>query len=367
MNIGFDAKRFFLNYSGLGNYSRNLIDAISSNYPEENYFLFTPKKNEEFNGLIHSNTQIIAPSANIINKAFWRSFRIATRLKQLDINVYHGLSHELPINIDTFKGKKIVTVHDLIFERYKNQYKPIDRIIYRSKIKRACVNADEIIAISSQTKADLINFYNVPENKISVVIQCCDKVYYNTIDTSIKKSVQQKYALPEKFILYVGTIEERKNLLTLCKAIKTIDDAVLVVVGRKTNYYNEVEAYITKNKIGGRIKFLENVSNTDLPYIYSSASLFVYPSIFEGYGMPLAEAMNCGLPVITSKGSCFEETAGPRGIYIDPNNVEELGIQINRLYFNEDLSESIGQANKNFIAQFNPKAYAEKLMQLYKK
>src|ERR1051325_4033137 len=181
MNIGFDAKRAFLNASGLGIYSRTVIKALVNTFPQHNYSLFTPKKSKSlFSEFIskHKNASIILPKG-IINENLssrWRSYGITKQLTGSD--VYHGLSNELPFNINKYKGKKIVTIHDLIFLRHPKLYPLIDRKIYNKKFRSACELADTIIAVSEQTKKDIIESYKIKPKKIEVVYQSCDDVFY---------------------------------------------------------------------------------------------------------------------------------------------------------------------------------------------
>jgi glycosyltransferase involved in cell wall biosynthesis len=183
MNIAFDAKRAFLNYSGLGNYARTLVKSLHEYYPENKYTLFTPRKSDnEFQQYISSQSNIsIEEPLSFIDKKLrsrWRSYGITELLNDKHINVYHGLSNELPFNISNFKGKKIVTIHDLIFLRYPKLYPFIDAQIYNKKFRHACDIADVIIAISEETKRDIEKYYFIPSEKIKVIYQSCDNLFY---------------------------------------------------------------------------------------------------------------------------------------------------------------------------------------------
>ena len=213
MKIGFEAKRAFTNGTGLGHYSRTLITSLATYFAEHDFYLFTPKKTSLFNTTSFKNIQTITPKhflASVFRSA-WRSSWVKKDLVKLDIDIYHGLSHEIPFGIQNTSVKSVVTMHDLIFERYPEQYNPIDIKIYRKKFKYACKNANHIIAISHQTKNDLIDFYKVPFEKISVCYQSCNPAFGIEVSEQEKKRVQQLYQLPDKFFLYVGSIIERKN------------------------------------------------------------------------------------------------------------------------------------------------------------
>ena len=327
MNIGFDAKRAFLNRSGLGTYSRSTMRLLSDFYPDNTYFLFSEKENREL--YQPSSNQFVIEPSQIISSTFpslWRSWGIHRDINNRKLDIYHGLSNELPWSIKKTGAKSVVTIHDLIFLRYPEYYPYIDRQIYFLKFRNACQNADKILAISDATKQDIIHFLGIDPVKIEVVYQTCDPVFRKIATSEKKAEIRKKYNLPENFILYLGTIEKRKNALTLIKAYKNQNiDIPLLIVGKPTAYLTEISEYLKQNPTGNNIMFRHNVESADLPALYQSALVFVYPSVFEGFGIPILEALYSGVPVITSKGSCFEETGGAAAKYCDPNNIEEMG------------------------------------------
>ncbi|MBI4931437.1 MAG: glycosyltransferase family 4 protein [Bacteroidetes bacterium] len=368
MNIGFDAKRAFLNSSGLGNYSRTVITSLVQNFSANHYTLFTTKKNKStFSEFISGkkNVSIIQPKGIVDTKlnSRWRSYGITKLLGNID--VYHGLSNELPFNIQKFKGKKIVTIHDLIFLRHPKLYPFIDRKMYNKKCMSACKLADVIVAISEQTKNDIQEFYSVDSKKIKVVYQSCDDLFHTEYRTEEINKVKTKYGLPAKYLLNVGTIEERKNLLTIVKAIKNIKDIPLVVVGKKKTYFKKVQEFIAKEKIEKRILFLANVPTEDLPAIYSGAEIFIYPSLFEGFGIPVIEALTRKTPVITTKGGCFTETGGSDSVYIDPMNTEQLAHEITHLLSSPGKRKEMSEKGFEHAKNFLPETIASQMMKLY--
>jgi glycosyltransferase involved in cell wall biosynthesis len=349
MNIAFDAKRAFHNGTGLGHYSRTLINSLSQYYPNHQYFLCNPKPSNFYKPTAN-NIHTILPQSFLHKKlsSAWRSNWVKKDLQKLNIDVYHGLSHEIPIGIQKTKIKSVVTIHDLIHERYPEQYNKIDVKIYNKKFRNSCENANHIIAISEQTKADIINFYGVQENKITVCYQSCNPIFANKINTDEKKRIKQLYSLPEKYFLYVGSIIERKNLLTICKAIHILKDTInipLVVIGEGSVYKEKVKEYIKKHQLENLIIFLSDnevaqksisfKNATDFPAIYQSAVAMVYPSTFEGFGIPILEALWSRLPVITSNVSCLPEAAGIGSILINPLQVDEMVNALEVVYKDE--------------------------------
>lgn len=370
MIIGFDAKRAFLNNSGLGNYSRTLISSLATYFPANTYVLYTPKTRQTpFAGFIaqQSNCSIQQPQTGIDKKlgSIWRSIGLPRLFEQNGLQLYHGLSNELPLGSINRKTRKVVTIHDLIFIRYPELYPLIDRQIYKLKFKHACHKADLIFATSQQTKEDIVSFFNIPENKIQVVYQSCNSNFQKQPDVAEHAAIKARYHLPANYLLYVGTIEARKNLLTIVKTLNTVSGIPLVVVGKKRAYFNTVNDYIQKYHLQKRVVFLENVADNDLPSIYQQAALFIYPSVFEGFGIPIVEALWSKTPVITSLGSCFKEVGGPHSIYIDPYDSGALADKINLVLTSTAERERMQQEGYNHVQQFHPKTVAEHIMKLY--
>ena len=371
MRIGFDAKRAFYNNTGLGNYSRDSIDILSLFYPENDYFLYTPKakKNKRLSFLKNrENTFVRTPFSFVGNlfKKYWRSKDMTKDLLQDEIDIYHGLSHELPLNIEKTNIKSVVTIHDLIFMRYPQLFSAVDRKIYHKKFQSACKRADKIIAISQQTKNDIIEFFGVDESKIEVVYQGCDKVFQSKISTKKIEEVCKKYNLPDKFLLNVGTIEERKNLLTILKSVNELPKQHLVVIGNGKNYKKKCIQYISKYNLQDRVSFLSGLELEEMAAIYQKSEIMIYPSVFEGFGIPILESLFCKTPVITSKGGCFSETGGEHSIYINPLSVSEITSAITKITSDTNLRNIMIEEGYNYSQNFTDEKVAQNLINIYK-
>lgn len=363
MRIGFDAKRAFLNSSGLGNYSRNTLNALHRFSKNNQYILYTPEIKD---GLFDNYNQfeVHAPENPIekIFKSIWRSYS-AKRLNKNKVDLFHGLSNELPKGIHKIKVPAVVTIHDLIFIRFPQFYKAIDRKIYYSKVKYACNSSQKIIAISQQTKDDIVRFFNVEPGKIEVIYQSVSPVYFEQVNS---ENLLSKYNLSERFILSIGTHEPRKNQLSILKAIHSEKiDIQVVIIGKTSSYTKKLTRFITDNKMENQVKFLNNISEFDLAGLYRLATLSVYISFFEGFGLPVIESMAAGCPVITSNVSCLPETAGDAAILCSPNNLSELAIQIKTLLENNDLRNDLIQKGIERARLFHPEYFSEKMISLY--
>ncbi len=374
MRIAFDAKRATHNGTGLGNYSRFVLNTLSTYNSDNEYLLFTPSagkpslRSKINNGL---NIQYRFPKGfwkGFGVKSIWRSYGIVSDINLENMDIYHGLSNEIPFGLQKSGVKSVVTIHDLIFLRYPEFYKPIDRLIYKFKFKRACQKADRVIAVSEMTKRDIVDFFNISPDKIDVIYQGCDNSFKVAAAEELKKQVKEKYKLPDNYILYVGTIESRKNLLLALKALKESSNKIpLVAVGRPTPYMNEVKQYIKENGLENLVTFLHGVPFGDLPAIYQQATIFVYPSFFEGFGIPIIEALYSGIPVIAATGSCLEEAGGPDSIYVNPNSVEQMRDAMSYLINNPDQRNKMIASGKQYAKLFDEENIALELQKLYNK
>lgn len=368
MNIGFDAKRAFLNKTGLGNYSRTLIRSLAAYFPENNYFLYTTKlaENQESNYFPEGEYKLRS-APPMIPKSLWRSRLLLPQLRKDKLQIYHGLSHELPFGLKRTTIRSIVTIHDLIFLRYPHLYPFIDRKIYQSKIRYACNIADMVVAISEQTKKDIVRFIGISPEKIKVIYQSCSENFRRIHGDTEKENLRQKYGLPDRFLLYVGTIEERKNLLLITKALCHLPkETKLVVVGKKTAYFDQVSHFLKQKNLMEQVTFLSNIPFEELSVLYQTAEIFIYPSRFEGFGIPILEALCSGIPVIAATGSCLEEAGGSDSIYISPDDDKGLAEVISKISANKELSSKMAARGKAYAQRFTSDKIATQIMNMYR-
>lgn len=374
MKIGFDGKRAVQNYTGLGNYSRYVVEVLCRLYPEESYVLYAPKQreNKRLAGLTERFGQlsIAYPCQSLWKKlrSIWRIWGITPQLEKENIQLFHGLSNELPLNIHKSRIKSVVTIHDLIFLHYPQYYRFIDRLIYSYKFRKACAHADRIIAVSECTKRDIMQYFHTPESKIEVIYQGCDPVFQQAAGKERKEDVRKKYDLPERYILNVGSIEERKNAELAVKALPYLPQEIhLVLVGRRTAYTEQIERFVAASGLCERVHILSKVPFEDLPVIYQAAEIFTYPSYYEGFGIPIIEALHSGTPVVAATGSCLEEAGGPDSMYVHPDSVEEIVEAFNLLLSDPERCKRMVEKGKAFVQGFSDEQQAKELMSVYKK
>ena len=309
----------------------------------------------------------------------WRGNFIKKDLKKNHIDLYHGLSHEIPIGIQRTNIRSVVTIHDLIDERYPEQYNPVDVKIYSKKFRYACQHANTIIAISEQTRKDILEFYKTPPEKIRVTWQSCNPAFGEPLSDAQKKIVLLKYELPPKFFLYVGSIIERKNLLNICKAVFILRSELttpLVVIGDGGKYKQQVKDFIKQNDLEKKIIFLSERSSTissktfqngeDLPAIYQSATAMIYPSFFEGFGIPVLESLWSRLPVITSNVSSLPEVGGDAVYYVNPQSAEEIAAGMKKICSDQQFANDLRQKGLLQAKKFSLRNCAEAVMNVYK-
>ena len=378
MNIGFDAKRAFHNGTGLGHYSRSLIRALAESFPQHEYYLFNPKLSRTFD-LSQDHLHEVLPN-RFLSKALpalWRSKGVVKDLKVMRIGLYHGLSHEVPFGIEDTDIPAIVTMHDLIHERYPAQYKAIDRKIYTKKYKHACAASERVIAISEQTRADLIQYYQIPDEKIVVCYQSCNPSFGIKRSAHEIEAVKKLYKLPEHYLLSVGSIIERKNLLNVCKAyfiLRNELDIPLVVIGNGGTYKQQVQDFVKQNNLEQKIIFLSDQPEAqhasfknavDFPAIYQGSLGMIYPSHFEGFGIPVLEALWSRIPVITSNVSCLPEAGGEGAFYVNPSSAEEIAQAIKTITTETDLVKTQTEKGWQHAQHFTPEKCAAAVMNVY--
>lgn len=336
MRIGFDSKRLFHNATGLGNYSRDLLRILYHYYPENEYVLYNPKPTEAYADFLQKINYLERNPKGLWRnfKSLWRSYGVKNQIRKDQLDIYHGLSGELPLGIST-QVKTVVTVHDLIFMRYPELYQPVDRRTYFLKFKSAAKRADLVVAISEQTKNDIVDFLQINPEKIRVIYQGCAPVFKENFSLEEMQQVKKKFSLPDQFVLNVGTIEPRKNALLIVKAIKNID-IKLVLIGKPTSYFRQIMEYARENKMEEKIMHLQGITQRELALVYRLATVMVYPSFFEGFGIPIVEALFSKTPVITSENGVFPEAGGLGSMYINPEDEYQLGQKIEFLLNNPE-------------------------------
>jgi len=393
-NIGFDAKRAVANGTGLGSYSRTLINDLAR-YPLT-LRLYAPDEGRDdlrtqiqdrdnvnfaypHSSLLVPRSSFLVPPSSFLEKSLWRSHGIVADLLADGIQLYHGLSGELPIGIRKSGIPSVVTIHDLIFLRHPEYYHWLDTKIYAWKFRQTIREATHIIAISECTRRDILHY--APEldpARVSVIYQSCAPKFtlhtpHSTLHTPHSSSPNishSSFLLPpsSKYILSVGTIEERKNILLAVKALETSllpDDLHIVIIGRHTPYTDVVARYAHDHGLEERVHILHGISDAELPAYYAAAEAFVYPSRYEGFGIPIIEAISCGLPVVACTGSCLEEAGGPDTLYVSPDDPQAMAAAIAQVLKGAPGRDHRILRSREYIRRFQGNDVAGQVYRLY--
>ena len=298
-------------------------------------------------------------------KPYWRSHGIVNDLKRDGVEVFHGLSGELPIGLRKAGIKGVVTIHDLIFLRHPEWYNPVDVMFYKWKFHKTLKEATKIIAISECTKRDIIHYGDIDPERIEIIYQSFSPQFkqnsspQNNTASEENSSLFTLHSSLKRYILSVGTVEERKNLGLAVKALDYLPDNVhLVAVGRQTDYAKSLPKH-------PRLHLMGQLPIEELTALYDGAEAFVYPSRYEGFGIPIIEAISRGLPVVACTGSCLEEAGGPDSIYVDPDDAQAMANAIKSVLKGAPDREQRIERSKEYIKRFEGNDVAAQVMQLY--
>lgn len=353
MKIGIDVQSTVGKMTGLGHYVTDLM----SEFKKYSDIEFEHYKYPEGIDL------------NVPQRMFWENILLPKQINKSTPDLLHVPGFAGPM----FKGttKTVTTVHDLIGKIYPQNLNFASRFYWQKWLPMCVKNSDMIIVISENTKKDVMRFLGVPEEKIKVTLLATSKHFIKIKDEKQFSEVRNKYNLPKQFMLNVGTIEPRKNICGLLRAFamylqKDNVDLSLVLVGKKDWGYKQVKDEIEKLGISSKVHFCDYVEDKDLPYIYNLSKFFVFPSFYEGFGLPVLEALSCGCPVISSNVSSLPEITSDAAVLINPNNVEELYKAIEEVDKNDSLREELASKALMQAKNFSWKKTAAKTLEVYK-
>ncbi len=372
MRVGIDARLLSYQQGGISTYTRCLIRELATLRQGERYVVLQSRKDS--NPIVRGNGVEIAPTWTPCHNRF-EQFALPLELSLLGLDLLHS-----PDFIPPFyrRCKSVITVHDLAFLKYPHLLTEASKSYYL-QIGKGVKSADAIIAVSASTRNDLIEQLGVPEDKINVIPEAADSIFRPIDDQRFLDAVKQRYNLPERFILFLGTIEPRKNLTTLIKAFaqfslsgKENSETVeripkLVIAGAKGWLCDEVFATVEALRIGNLVEFIGLVPGQDLVALYNLASAFAMPSLYEGFGLPVLEAMACGIPVIASNASSLPEVAGDAALLVDPLDIDGWAHAISRVLDDQAVRDSLRERGLRRATDFSWRRSALETRALYER
>ena len=335
MRIGIDARIVHYARGGIRNYVLHLLDALASLDQDTPYFVLYSRK-DRHSRLSGSNFHRVAcwtPSHHRLER--WALGVEAARLR---LDLLHTTDFIPPA---WGCRRSLITVHDLNFLLYPQFLTAESRRYYNQQIEWAVQRADHILADSHATKSDLVSLLDVPAEKVTVVHLAADPVFRPLAESDTRR-IAARYGLEPGYVLAVGTLEPRKNLTGLLQAYRLLIDmeattAPLVLVGGKGWLYDDVFERVEVLHLGGRVRFLHDVPDADLPALYNAAGVLTTPSFYEGFGLPALEAMSCGTPVVVADRASLPEVVGEAGMLVDPDDPGDIAQALSRVMADESL------------------------------
>lgn len=341
MHIGIDARFVQGPNTGVTNYLVNLLRGLSRVDKDNAYTIFMSDSN--YNSRIPEGNNFHI-RVNTLPHLIWKNIWLPKEIKRLKVDVMH-----FPAYTGTFVnvGNNVVTIHDLIHKVNPDWFSHKEILLMDLPVKLAIKKATRIIAVSESTKKDIVKLYKVKPDKITVTLEAADSSFRMINDTSLLRNIREKYSIDTDFILYVGVLFKRRNIARLFEAFSLLQRnkrimLKLVIVGPGRGYF-DLDQYIDRYNLKDTVIYLGYVPQKDLPFLYNASLFFVYPSLYEGFGLPVLEAMSCGKAVIGSNVSSLPEVIGDAGILIDPYNIKELSEAMYRLIHDSDSREDFGK------------------------
>ncbi|MEW6185773.1 MAG: glycosyltransferase family 1 protein [Thermodesulfobacteriota bacterium] len=372
MKIAVDVRTVSPNRSGVGNYVLNLIQNLKEVDEGPVYHLLGQKKNFPLLGELGPKQKpletLFSPENHPLSD-IWEHFVLPLRLKARGIDVFHGPASLIPFKKDQYAV--VVTIHDLVAFLFSETIPRKYGVYMRYLLRQAVNKADKIIAVSRHTQKDLIEILRVPEEKIVVVHEAPSPIFRPLDKAEAQNRIREKYGIKKKYIYHLGNIEPRKNLIVLLEAFTRVsqelgDEYQLVVSGQRGWLVRALRQFFKHYPMRDRVLFTGYVPLGDIPWFMNGADLFVFPSLYEGFGLPVLEAMSCGTPVISSKRSSIPEIVGSAGVLVDPTDRRELADRIVGLLRDPLELKRLSQAGIEQAGRFTWRETARKTLEVYR-
>ncbi len=365
-----DARTTTDHFPGIGRYVSNLGRAMAEQLMpnEQLLFLQNPGATSGHWTLpMRANVQSIMLQPAISPFSLRQQWAIPKQLQQQPVSLYHSPYYLMPYRIN---APTVVTIYDLIPQLFPETASLQARLLFRLATRLALRSASHIIVISEATRRDLLAAYSIPSKKITAVPLAPDPHFQPQPDSEINR-VRQKHTLPDKFALYFGSNKLHKNLVRLLEAWKIIIDKTaapmkLIIAGARAGRYPQPLQKVAELGMESSVQFLGPIAEADLPALYSGATLFIFPSLYEGFGLPVAEAMACGTAVACANSSSLPEIGGSAVHYFDPMNVREMAEVIGRYLENEPLRLEMARKGIKQAQKFSWQRAAESTLQIYR-
>lgn len=364
MRIGIDARMAYYTGAGIGQYIRRLVKGLARIDSPEKFVLFQSRK----------DAAVMANTRRFQRRNLWtpshhrlEQWILPLEIAFTNVDLLHSPDFIPPFWRNT---RSIITIHDLHFLRYPH-FLTEDAARYYSQIDEAVRQTDHIIAVSESTRDDTINLLGVSPDRITVIYEAADPAYRPIDDPGILARIREKYGLPEKFVLFVSTVEPRKNIPTLLRAMRLLLDrhgplASLALVGKRGWLFEEVFELVRELDLENDVRFLGRVPQEDLVLLYNAATVHAHPAFYEGFGLPPLEAMSVGTPTVVSDVSSLPEVVGDAGWRVPPEDAKGWAAAIGRLLADEDLRTDFRRRGLEQAGRFSLERMAEETLAVYR-
>ena len=389
MNIAIDGRTITRNKTGVGSYAERLVRALLQCDSINHYYLFLIEPNDRIAGPNVTKIMSVGYGPPILNR-YWENVVLPKEIQRYNIDIFfcpayvlpffvrfgHTLANiPIPMSLRYFfnshrKVKYVVTIHDVISRIYPEYFTLKMRIWQRFFLWNGQRSADRVIADSQSTKNDIIRFYPAYRDRVTVIYPELDDSFQIITDETMLVRTKEEYSLPKKFILYVGTIEPRKNVEGIAAAYSNLPSDIqsqydLVIGGNIGWYAKKIFNEIKIQRLENRIHFIGYVDDSFLPSLMTLASVFVFPSFYEGFGYPPLEAMACGVPVVSSNTSSLLEAVGNAAILVDPTDVQQISRAIENILSNGELAAELRRKGLERLNLFSWKKCAEETLGIF--
>lgn len=374
MKVGVDLDGLTLRSGGIGRYAVNLVNYLSpllKGSSQDKMYVFFHRSFEKRLIQEESRLELIPELTFIKSNVLRKGVFLPFSLRRWDLDLFHGVDHVgLPFLYKNKNCRYVVTIHDLITRIFPYKFSFKHRFVQNSLLSLVLKKADKVIAVSHTTKEDLLRFYPWCEGKIKVIYEGVEPHFYPRSRPEIKR-IMEKYNIDQNYFLFLGTVEPRKNIGRVVEAFIQFKREIrteqkLVITGRKGWLYKGILDQMNQSPFSRDILFTGFIEDEDLPSLYSGAELFLYPSLYEGFGLPLLEAMACGAPVITSNVSSLGELGGGVALLVNPRNVDEMVQEMKKLIKEPRIKEKMRKKGLERTREFTWKKAAEETFRVYK-
>ena len=369
MKIGIDGRASkWYRGTGIGTYTYQLINNLNKVDTLNNYFIFMAENPNNI-PLFKNSPSVEIPEAT--NVSFWDNINLPNTLKDENIDIYHVPQNGVGLSTN-LNCSSVITLHDVIPYKMPETVSKRYMKIFLESIPKIVNETSGIITVSNYSKNDIIETFNIPKEKIFVTHLASEPIYKPLDKLICKNIVKKKYAISEDYILFVGGFSPRKNIPGLIKAFSRLSYKnkqyfKLVIAGAKGESYAKYQELTEKLEIRDKVVFPGFVPTMDLPFLYNAANLFVYPSFYEGFGLPPLEAMSCGIPVISSNLTSIPEVVGSSGLLVDPYNIEEITSSMNAVLSDKKLSDKLSASGIKRASEFSWRKTAFETVSAYNK